>query len=30
VEATLAHPAVGNTPDPPDGEELGALLERAL
>jgi maleylacetate reductase len=30
VEASLAHPAVGNTPDPPDGDELLALLEAAL
>jgi maleylacetate reductase len=30
VEATLAHPAVANTPDPPDADELAALLERAL
>jgi maleylacetate reductase len=30
VEAALAHPAVGNTPDPPDADELAALIERAL
>ena len=30
AEAALAHPVVGNTPDPPDGDELLALLEAAL
>jgi maleylacetate reductase len=30
VEAALAHPALGNTPDPPDREELRAVLEGAL
>jgi alcohol dehydrogenase class IV len=30
VEAVLQHPGLGNTPDPPDGDELLALLERAL
>jgi maleylacetate reductase len=30
VEATMAHPALGNTPDPPDATELTALLEAAL
>jgi alcohol dehydrogenase class IV len=30
VEAALAHPAAGNMPDPPDADELAALLERAL
>jgi alcohol dehydrogenase class IV len=30
VEASLAHPAVGNTPDPPDSDQLLALLEAAL
>lgn len=30
VEAVLQHPALGNTPDPPDGDELRAVLERAL
>jgi maleylacetate reductase len=30
VEAALAHPALGNTPDPPGREELRALLEAAL
>jgi alcohol dehydrogenase class IV len=30
VEAALRHPALGNTPDPPDAEELLAVLERAL
>jgi alcohol dehydrogenase class IV len=28
--AALDHPALGNTPDPPDGDELIAVLERAL
>jgi hypothetical protein len=30
VEVALGHPALGNTPDPPDAEELLAVLERAL
>jgi alcohol dehydrogenase class IV len=30
VEAVLQHPGLGNTPDPPDADELLALLERAL
>jgi alcohol dehydrogenase class IV len=30
VEAALAHPAIGNTPDPPDPQELRAVLESAL
>jgi maleylacetate reductase len=30
VGAALQHPALGNTPDPPDGDELLAVLERAL
>jgi alcohol dehydrogenase class IV len=30
VEAALAHPAIGNTPQPPDAAELRAVLERAL
>jgi maleylacetate reductase len=28
--AALDHPALGNTPDPPGGDELVAVLERAL
>jgi alcohol dehydrogenase class IV len=30
VEASLQHPALGNTPDPPGAEELTEVLERAL
>jgi alcohol dehydrogenase class IV len=30
VAATLRHPALGNTPDPPGGDELREVLERAL
>ena len=30
VAASLAHPAIGNTPDPPDAAELRAVLEGAL
>jgi maleylacetate reductase len=30
VEATLQHPALGNTPDPPGRDELREVLERAL
>ena len=30
VAASLAHPAIGNTPDPPDAAELRALLQAAL
>jgi alcohol dehydrogenase class IV len=30
VDASLAHPAMGNTPDPPDAEELAEVLESAL
>jgi maleylacetate reductase len=30
VEASLQHPAVANTPDPPGREELTEVLERAL
>jgi alcohol dehydrogenase class IV len=29
VDAVLQHPALGNTPDPPDAEELRALLAGA-
>jgi alcohol dehydrogenase class IV len=30
VEASLQHPAIGNTPEPPGAEELTEVLERAL
>ncbi len=30
VKATLQHPALGNTPDPPGADELTEVLERAL
>jgi alcohol dehydrogenase class IV len=30
VEAALQHPALANTPDPPGGDELRDVLERAL
>ncbi len=30
VAASLAHPAIGNTPDPPNATELRAVLEAAL
>jgi alcohol dehydrogenase class IV len=30
VDVALGHPAMANTPDPPDGEELLALLVRVL
>jgi alcohol dehydrogenase class IV len=30
VEATLQHPALANTPDPPGADELTEVLERAL
>jgi alcohol dehydrogenase class IV len=30
VDASLQHPALGNTPDPPGREELTEVLERAL
>ena len=30
VAASLAHPAIGNMPDPPDAAELRAVLEGAL
>jgi alcohol dehydrogenase class IV len=29
VHAALQHPALGNTPDPPDAEELRALVAGA-
>jgi alcohol dehydrogenase class IV len=30
VEASVQHPALRNTPDPPAAEELAEVLERAL
>jgi alcohol dehydrogenase class IV len=30
VEVALQHPALGNTPEPPGGDELLAVLEAAL